>query len=96
LPASQFTQSVALVLSSEPEYLPAAQSSQALLLVCASEPEYLPATQLVHSAVPVGILYFPATHRAHAEPSAPVAPALQVQSPSASLAAGALELAGQF
>ena len=34
--------------------------------------EYVPRGQLVHASEPVPLLYFPATHAAHAPPFAPV------------------------
>jgi len=55
--------------------------------------EYCPDTQSVHPALPVSTLYFPATHGAHDSPSAPCAPALQIQLP---LPAGVCEFAKQF
>ncbi len=41
--------------------------------------EYVASPQSAHAALPVTILYFPATHVAQTPPSAPVLPALQVQ-----------------
>ena len=41
--------------------------------------EYCPAAQLLQTASPAAILYFPATHLTHEPPSRPVEPALQVQ-----------------
>jgi hypothetical protein len=41
--------------------------------------EYVASPQSTHAALPVTILYFPATHAAQTPPSAPVLPALQVQ-----------------
>ena len=35
----------------------------------------MPAPQSVHAALPVAVLYFPATHAAHGPPSGPVYPA---------------------
>ena len=58
--------------------------------------EYLPSKQLVHEASPVAILYVPATHKMHALPSPPVAPALQVQSVKAELPSDESETVGQF
>ena len=57
--------------------------------------EYLPSKQSVHKAAPVATLYFPATQFEHEPPFSPVEPALQMQSVSASLAAGAVEFVGQ-
>jgi len=56
--------------------------------------EYFPATQSSQSIDPVLALYFPATHGTQFVPSAPVAPALQVQSVILTLAAGALDAVG--
>ena len=41
--------------------------------------EYVPVPQSVHTAAPVDVLYFPATHAVQVPPSDPVEPALQVQ-----------------
>ena len=56
--------------------------------------EYVPVPQSVHTALPVAILYFPATHAVHVPPSGPVNPMLQVQEARAELAIGELEFAG--
>ena len=56
--------------------------------------EYFPAAQSVQTALPVAILYLPATHREHTPPSGPVDPALQVQAVTAVLGLGELEFAG--
>jgi Na+/citrate or Na+/malate symporter len=56
--------------------------------------EYLPSKQFKHAVVPVCTLYLPATHREHAAPLSPVAPALQVQSVRVSLSSGELEFVG--
>ena len=50
--------------------------------------------QSVHTALPVAILYFPATQAAHTPPSVPVKPTLHVQAAMAELEIGELELAG--
>jgi hypothetical protein len=51
--------------------------------------EYVPAPQSVQVAVPVNVLYFPATHAVHGPPSGPENPALQVH--EVTLPGGALE-----
>ena len=51
--------------------------------------EYVPAPQSVQVAVPVNVLYFPATHAVHGPPSGPENPALQVH--AVTLPGGALE-----
>lgn len=58
--------------------------------------EYLPVAQSAHAAVPGRGLYLPATHCVQGPPSAPVEPALQVQSTCASLPAGELAFPGQI
>jgi hypothetical protein len=50
--------------------------------------EYLPAAQSRHVAVPVTILYFPATHAVHATPLGPEYPVLQTQLSTLVLAVG--------
>jgi len=54
--------------------------------------EYWSGRQLVHAALPVLVLYFPAVHRAHACLSPPVDPALHVQCTIAVLPSGEAEL----
>jgi hypothetical protein len=54
------------------------------------------AEQLVHTAVPITVLYFPGTHNAHGPPFGPVAPALQVQAVSAELLTTELDMLGQL
>jgi len=56
--------------------------------------EYVPPVQSVHAALPVAILYLPATHNTHTPPSGPVKPTLQVQAVRATLEIGELELVG--
>jgi hypothetical protein len=56
--------------------------------------EYFPAPQSVHAALPVLILYLPATQAVHVPPSGPVNPALQVQAARVVLGLGELELLG--
>jgi len=62
--------------------------------VAPSSIEYLPVPQSLHAASPIAILYFPATQLKQV-PTLPVLPATQMQSVCSSLAAGALEFAGQ-
>jgi ABC-type cobalt transport system substrate-binding protein len=57
--------------------------------------EYVPDPQSVHTADPVNVLYFPATHAVHVPPFGPVEPALQVQFVKAWLPVGELEADGQ-
>jgi hypothetical protein len=56
--------------------------------------ENVPAPQSVHAALPLLVLYFPATHAVHGPPFGPVEPALHVQEETAELASGELELPG--
>jgi hypothetical protein len=56
--------------------------------------EYVPAPQSVHAALPVAVLYLPATHGEQTPPSGPVKPTLQVQAVRATLELGELELVG--
>ena len=56
--------------------------------------EYVPVTHSEHIAFPVVFLYVPATHCVQLLPLAPVDPALQAQSVTKTLAAGALECCG--
>ena len=65
------------------EYLPAPQSIQELASVAPVVVRYLPAPQSVHVAVPVTVLYFPASHAKHVPPLGPVNPRLQTQLVSA-------------
>ena len=57
--------------------------------------EYDAVPQSVQVALPVTILYLPATHAEHVPPFAPVNPALQVQAALAELETGAFEFKGQ-
>jgi hypothetical protein len=57
--------------------------------------EYVPAAQSVHAALPILILYLPATQAEQTPPFGPVNPALQVQSPAAELALNEIEFEGQ-
>ena len=56
--------------------------------------EYFPVPQSVHAALPVLILYLPATQAEQTPPFGPVNPALQVQSPAAELALYEIEFEG--
>jgi hypothetical protein len=56
--------------------------------------EYFPAPQSVHVALPVLILYLPATQALQGPPLGPVNPALQVQAARAVLGLGEFELLG--
>ena len=56
--------------------------------------EYLSAAQSVQTALPVVVLYLPATHAVHGPPLGPVNPTLQVQAMRVKLAIGELELVG--
>jgi hypothetical protein len=70
------------------------QETQVAAAVAADEAEYVPTPQDVHPTLPVAILYVPAAHGEQTPPSGPVYPALQVQSATASLELGELELPG--
>jgi hypothetical protein len=73
-PAEQFVHALAPVS----EYPPAEQFMQTLALLAPETPEYLPVPQSVHVALPLVVLYFPATQPVHGPPSGPVKPALQI------------------
>ena len=64
---------------------------QVTAAVAAAVPEYVPAPQFSHSALPLAILYVPATQAEHGPPSGPVYPALQVQAVAAELVLGEFE-----
>lgn len=53
------------------------QKTHAAVDVAAIVVEYVPDTQSVQDALPVALLYFPATHATHGPPLGPVYPALQ-------------------
>ena len=72
----------------------AGQVAHVASAVAASVEEYFPVPQLVQTALPVAILYFPAAQGEHTPPLGPVYPTLQVQTSRAVLATGELELAG--
>jgi hypothetical protein len=54
------------------EYVPAVQLVHVVLAVAPVAVEYSPAAQSAHAAVPVTILYLPATQAGHVLPSGPV------------------------
>jgi hypothetical protein len=61
--------------------------------------EYVPAPQSVHAALPLVVLYFPATQAVHGPPSGPVKPALHgivTQAVTDELPVGEVLPAGQF
>lgn len=62
--------------------------------VAPTDIEYVPVKQFVHAALPLMVLYFPATHEVHRPPSEPVKPALQTQAATAELVFGEFEFAG--
>ena len=62
-----------------PEYECAGQSLHEDSEIWAVSAEYLPSEQGEHGAEPLTSLYVPAMHPAHAVPSGPVYPLLQVQ-----------------
>ena len=66
---------------------PSGQSTQASLDVAASDVEYVPARHATHDTDPAEDLYLPFVHDWQVSPSAPVNPALQLQSDNSSLAA---------
>jgi hypothetical protein len=69
-------QLAAAVLPSE-EFEFAGHARHAAADVAAVVGEYVPAAQSVHAALPVAVLYLPATQAVHGPPSGPVYPALQ-------------------
>ncbi len=56
--------------------------------------EYVPVEQLVHEALPIAVLYFPATHAEHGLPSGPVVPTMQLQAVTTKLVIGDVEPRG--
>jgi hypothetical protein len=76
------------------EVVPAGHETHALALLALVTPEYVPARQFVHTALPVAILYVPATQAVHGPPFGPVKPTLHVQAARAALEIGEYELAG--
>ncbi len=77
------------------ELEPAGHATQVVATVAADVVEYVAAAQSVHAALPVLILYLPATHVEQTPPSGPVKPTLHVQATRTELAVGELELVGQ-
>jgi hypothetical protein len=67
---------------------------QVAAAVAALAVEYFAAAQSVHTAAPVSVLYFPATHAVHVPPFGPVKPRLQRHAVRAVLVTGELELPG--
>jgi len=74
-----------------PEY-PALHVQAVAAVLSAGEPEF--AGQLSHLAIPLPVVYVPATHLVH-NPSRMEDPALHMQAVAAVLPAGELEFAGQ-
>lgn len=91
-PLWQFRQTVAAAK----EYFPATQvGSHVDAVVAAVAVEYLPGIHPVQSALPVYVLYLPATHCVHVPPSGPEEPALQMQFVETPLPANEYEFVGQ-
>ena len=95
LPATQLIQSTDASLPNVSRYVPGGQLEQVFSVKAPTSVEYVPVPQFVHTAVPVDVLYFPATQSAQGPPSGPLEPALQVQFVKAALPTGELELDGQ-
>ncbi len=95
LPAGQSNVHAAKAVLPAAETPPAPQDVHALAPVAPVAPDHVPATQSTHAALPVTILYLPATHAEHVPPFAPVKPALQVQAVITVLELGAFALEGQ-
>jgi hypothetical protein len=70
-------------------------ATQVVTTVAATAVEYVPTRQSVQVALPVIVLYLPATQTVHVPPFGPVKPRLHVQAARAELAVGELELVGQ-
>ena len=68
--------------------------AQAVASVAPTVVEYVAAAQSAQTALPVSILYFPATHTEQTPPSGPVNPTSQVHAARAELAKGELALPG--
>ena len=79
LPATQLIQSTNASLPVVSRYVPVGQFEQVFSVKAPTAVEYVPVPQSVHTAAPVDVLYFPATHAAHVPPFGPVEPVLQVQ-----------------
>ena len=91
-PALQTQAATAELASGELEL--AGHARHVVAIVAPTDIEYVPAKQSVHAALPLIVLYFPATQEVHRPPSGPVKPALQTQALTAELAVGELEFAG--
>ena len=78
------------------EFDPVGHDTQTVELLAPDTDEYVPAPQLLHAALPLVVLYFPAT-QAVQEPALPVNPALQggTQSLTDKLPLGEVVPAGQ-
>jgi hypothetical protein len=76
------------------EVEPAGHARHVSVVVAAGVAEYMPAAQSAHTALPVVVLYLPATHAVHVPPFGPEKPALQVHTNTVELASGELELVG--
>jgi hypothetical protein len=91
-PALQEQPTDAVVIAGESEFI--GHTPQVDAAVAPTTAEYVPVPQFKHAAVPLAILYFPATHAEHGPPSGPVNPALQPQAETAELDAGEMLFAG--
>jgi hypothetical protein len=91
-PALQTQAATAGLASAELEL--AGHARHVVAIVAPTDIEYVPAKQSVHAALPLIVLYFPATQEVHRPPSGPVKPMLQAQTLTAELAVGELEFAG--
>lgn len=76
------------------EVEPAGHARHVAAVVAPAVAEYMPAAQSSHTALPVVVLYLPATHVVHGPPSGPEKPLLQVHTNTVELAIGELELSG--
>jgi hypothetical protein len=95
VPTTQLMQSDRSSLPIVSRYFPGGQQEQVFPVKAPTAAEYVPVPQSVHTAAPVDVLYFPATHAVHVPPSGPVEPELQVQFVKAGLPEGELEADGQ-
>ena len=93
IPALQVHAVTAELVMGELEFT--GQVSQAIDVTAAVTAEYFPAAQLVHTAVPLAILYVPTAHGEQVPPFGPVYPGLQVQLVTVVLDVGELVLPGQ-
>jgi len=92
-PALQVHAVTAELVMGELEFV--GQVSQVIDVTAAFAVEYFPAAQLVHTALPVVILYVPTTHGEQGPPFGPVYPGLQVQVVTVVLDVGEVVLPGQ-